>query len=487
MPTCFVAMGFGIKTAFYGGKKKPRTLDLDKTYQNIIKPAATAAGLACIRADEIQHTTLIDKPMFEQLLAADVVVADVSTSNANAIYELGVRHALRPWTTVVIAESEFTFPFDINHLAIMRYEHLGKDIGASEATDKSAKLTELLKQALAARQVDSPVFLFLPQLSQAAVTQSDPVKPARRKKSMAERMVEGLSATTIFKHALGENAFRVDATILNRIAPSDPADVERTEPERRASEARGPSLADIKGAFEAAKEKAKTAENWGAVAARLEDWRRLEPNDPFVIQQLALATYKSETPDAVGALERARSVLSALQPEASSDPETVGLWGAIHKRLWDARRNPADLKEAIRSYARGFYIRQDHYNGINLAFLLNVRAHLTTGEEAIADRVYAARVRREVVDICDRELKDAEMSAESRAPDELYWVRASRAEALLGLGDAEAGRRELDEAANSEPRPQPWMVDATHKQMEALRRLLADQAISPDIESAPQP
>src|SRR5271166_6115145 len=110
MPTCFVAMGFGVKTAFYGGKKKPRTLDLDKTYHNIIKPAATAAGLDCIRADEIQHTTLIDKPMFEQPLAADIVVADISTFNANAIYELGVRHALRPWTTVVMAENEFAFP-----------------------------------------------------------------------------------------------------------------------------------------------------------------------------------------------------------------------------------------------------------------------------------------------------------------------------------------------------------------------------------------
>jgi hypothetical protein len=471
MPTCFVAMGFGVKTAFYGGRKKPRTLDLDKTYYNIIKPAATAAGLVCIRADEILHTTLIDKPMFEHLLAADVVVADVSTSNANAIYELGVRHALRPWTTVVIAENEFAFPFDINHLGIMRYEHLGKDIGASEAKEKSAKLTELLKEALAARQVDSPVFLFLPQLSETA-TQSSPAKPVEREKSLAERMVEGLlpSATSIFKHALGENAFRVDATILNGIAPSDPADGER-----RASEARGPSLADVKGAFESAKAMAKTAENWGAVAARLEDWRRLEPNDPFVIQQLALATYKSEVPDAVGALERARSVLSALQPEASSDPETVGLWGAIHKRLWDARQNPVDLKEAIRSYARGFYIRQDHYNGINLAFLLDVRANLTTGEDAIADRVYAARVRREVVDICDRELKEAEMSAESRPPDELYWVRASRAEALLGLGDSEAGRREFEEAANAEPRPKPWMVEATDKQMDSLRRLIAER------------
>ena len=44
MPTCFVAKGFGIKMAFYGGKKKPRALGLDKTYQNVIKPVAIAAG-----------------------------------------------------------------------------------------------------------------------------------------------------------------------------------------------------------------------------------------------------------------------------------------------------------------------------------------------------------------------------------------------------------------------------------------------------------
>jgi hypothetical protein len=41
----------------------------------------------------------IDKHMYEMLMNADVV-ADLSTTNPNAIYELGVRHALRPHTTV---------------------------------------------------------------------------------------------------------------------------------------------------------------------------------------------------------------------------------------------------------------------------------------------------------------------------------------------------------------------------------------------------
>jgi hypothetical protein len=80
-------MGFGKKTDYATG----RVLDLDKSYSYIIKPAAEEAGIACKRADEIVHSGTIDVPMFEQLLTADVVIADVSTSNPNAFYELGVR------------------------------------------------------------------------------------------------------------------------------------------------------------------------------------------------------------------------------------------------------------------------------------------------------------------------------------------------------------------------------------------------------------
>lgn len=114
MPNCFVVMGYGKKTDF----KQNKSFDLDKTYRNIIKPAAQAAGYTCERADEIQHAGIIDVPMYERLLMADLVIADLSTANINAFFELGVRYALRPKTTIVIAETNFEMGFDMGHVVI---------------------------------------------------------------------------------------------------------------------------------------------------------------------------------------------------------------------------------------------------------------------------------------------------------------------------------------------------------------------------------
>src|SRR5215218_678470 len=73
--TCFVVMGFGEKVDFESGRK----LNLDATYHNVIKPAIQEAGLECYRADEITHSGNINVPMYQQILTADLVVADVST------------------------------------------------------------------------------------------------------------------------------------------------------------------------------------------------------------------------------------------------------------------------------------------------------------------------------------------------------------------------------------------------------------------------
>ena len=38
------------------------------------------------------------------LIEADLVIADISIHNANVFYELGIRHALRPWRTYMIRQ-----------------------------------------------------------------------------------------------------------------------------------------------------------------------------------------------------------------------------------------------------------------------------------------------------------------------------------------------------------------------------------------------
>src|SRR5437899_2059508 len=162
MGSCFVIMGFGEKTDFQSNPQ--RVLNLNMTYANIIKPAVEETGHTCIRADEIIHSTVIDKPMYDNLLSADLVIADLSTANANAIYELGVRHALRPHATIVMAEDKFAFPFDLNHLSIEKYVHLGKEIGYREVIRMQDRLKQKIGVILGGTETDSPVFLFLTQL-----------------------------------------------------------------------------------------------------------------------------------------------------------------------------------------------------------------------------------------------------------------------------------------------------------------------------------
>jgi hypothetical protein len=395
---CFVVMGFGKKTDFQSNPQ--RVLDLDRTYENIIEPAVTTAGLECIRADKIIHSTVIDKPMYENLLEADLVIADLSTSNANAIYELGVRHALRPHATIVIAEDKFAFPFDINHLSITKYEHMEKDIGYAEVMRMRSVLQEKIAAIVERGETDSPVFLFLP-------------------------------------HLMDKDETAIAAT---------------------AEQKDDKSLAELLALFESTKKKAKLPADWMFVLAVLDRIHNLQPNDPYLIQQRALATYKSEHPSAVESLHAAAGVLEALKPETSSDAETVGLWGAVQKRLWDATGDRAHLDKAIRSYSRGYYIKDDYYNGINYAFLLNARAAKSEGDDAIADRVLARRIRTEVLALCDTELK-----AETLGADPRFWITATKVEALLGLG-RRAESTELRQMLGD----QGWKTETLDKQLAAL-------------------
>jgi tetratricopeptide (TPR) repeat protein len=369
---CFVVMGFGKKTDYETG----RTLDLNATYREIIRPAVLAAGLRCIRADEVMHSGHIDLPMYEMLLRAELVIADISTGNPNALYELGVRHALKPFSTIIMKESQGKLHFDLNHTNTFAYDHLGDDIGASEARRAIQDLKELIKEVLGTQKPDSPVYTFIPSLIQPR---------------MSEQQIEAL-----IQHS-EESEDRI-AYILESA------------------------------------ENAMRADRFDAAITNFQLASTIRPKDSYIIQRLALATYKSAKPSKISALVNGLSIINSLDPDKSNDPETLGIAGAIHKRLWQITEDIAELNLAIKYYGRGFEIRRDYYTGENQAICLNYRAGVETdSNEQSYYRISARKVREELEVILDGILNSPTFTDRS----DQKWVLATMANVLFGLGKRE--------------------------------------------------
>ena len=143
----FVVRPFGIKDG----------IDFDKVQRDLIEPALQAHGIAAETTGAFAQAGNIRADMFEQLMIADLVIADISVHNANVYYELGVRHALRDGHTILIRSRRDEVPFD---LKTDRYLEYAIDNPAASAAD----LTEAVRQTMTAARGDSPVFLLVPAL-----------------------------------------------------------------------------------------------------------------------------------------------------------------------------------------------------------------------------------------------------------------------------------------------------------------------------------
>jgi hypothetical protein len=115
---CFIDMPFGNKV----DPKSGMTISFDQIYEVGIFPAVEEAGLQCIRGDREVTGGLNHTAMFARLLIAEFVVADMTTANPNVFYELGVRHATRPYTTIPIFATLGAPPFDVNGVRAIPYE-----------------------------------------------------------------------------------------------------------------------------------------------------------------------------------------------------------------------------------------------------------------------------------------------------------------------------------------------------------------------------
>jgi hypothetical protein len=140
-------------------------IDFDMVENELVGPALQSIGAEGRTTGEILEAGNIRIDMFQQLLVADLVIADITTNNPNAFYELGIRHALQEKRTFLIRAKaprpltveeakEADVPFDLKTDRYLEY-----DPAAS-----LGKLTEALRVTAASDRQDSPVFLSLPNL-----------------------------------------------------------------------------------------------------------------------------------------------------------------------------------------------------------------------------------------------------------------------------------------------------------------------------------
>ena len=144
LPLCFVLMPFGKKAIPSGA-----TVDFDAVYHDLIAPAIEAAGMEALRADQEVSGGVIHKPMYERLILCDFAVADLTGANANVFYELGLRHGVRPSTTVLLYAGSERMPFDFAPLRALPYQ-LGADGKPTYAEGARQALCKLLEAAKAA-------------------------------------------------------------------------------------------------------------------------------------------------------------------------------------------------------------------------------------------------------------------------------------------------------------------------------------------------
>lgn len=153
MAKCFVIMP-------YGGEDPEKKKLFFGIYASIIKPAASRVGMDVIRSDLKQEPGSITADIIRDLAAADIVIADLTESNPNVFFELGIRHVLRKSGTVHIADVEASLPFDVAPYRVVRYSTQLADLETS-ISQLAEAIDRRMKQP---GQSDNPVHDTLPAL-----------------------------------------------------------------------------------------------------------------------------------------------------------------------------------------------------------------------------------------------------------------------------------------------------------------------------------
>ena len=109
MQQCFVIQPFD-------GEK------FDKRYKDVFEPAIQEAGLTPYRVDQDPSTQGIMKAILKGITRSSVCLVEISTDNPNVWFELGYSIAKGRGVVLLCSnEREGPYPFDVSHLAIIKY------------------------------------------------------------------------------------------------------------------------------------------------------------------------------------------------------------------------------------------------------------------------------------------------------------------------------------------------------------------------------
>jgi tetratricopeptide (TPR) repeat protein len=429
----FVAMPYGTKQG----------IDFDAVYRELIQPALQAQGFEVFRADQERRAGNIRADMFQELLLADLVVAELSIDNPNVWYELGVRHALRARGVLQIQALRDYLPFDVYVDRSLRY-HLTKN-GQPDPihldADRAA-LGEFAVQTIRSwhgRKV-SPVYSLLRSLQE----------PEWRKLRVAD-VAEFWDAYDAWADRVTVARKQQRPGDILVLAEEGPTRVLRLEAYRTAATA----LRSL-GLFEFALEQTEHA-------------LELDPDDLESRREKGLL---------LGRLKRydeAQTWLQRVVDEHPTDAETRSLLGRIHKDAWtSAWRQPGMTTEQMRaraaeavellrlsldSYRQAFLADPGHaYSAINAATLWHLLVDLTGERAGAAERK-----------AIEGGTRWAATAATEHNPND-YWAVVTLADLEVLVGNARTVKQAYNKAVARADKD--WFaLDSTRQQLLLLRDL----------------
>jgi len=95
--------------------------NLQEIYTDQIRPTVEKAGYIPRRADDIYELKPIVETIWEAVLSASVIIAELTGKNPNVFYELGIAHTVGK-KVILLSQDIDDVPFDLRHLKVILYE-----------------------------------------------------------------------------------------------------------------------------------------------------------------------------------------------------------------------------------------------------------------------------------------------------------------------------------------------------------------------------